>query len=410
MYVSNFSNFGFQFNYASQFGGVSTTPNYAFGPTQTANFYQGLLQTNQGLNNSWLGFLGGSAYQQQTQSYGSYQQQHTPFYGAYCPPPQQSGYGYANFNLQVGYQQLPGESQKMWDVWFDSKDGQKTVQRSPIVLDLNKNGKADITGKNITGDGKIDGPTTMFDLDPNSVSYEFKSQQRRPGSGAPSVSGGYWVDAQGNKVKSGPPKGTQKKFDGYQYLDKNGNVVGEMKDDGLYHYGKQEKREITEWLAKDGGDGFLVADLNGDGEINSAVELFGTEGADGSKYANGYEKLAALYDKNGDGKVEGAELNGLQIWVDKNADGKVQDGELQSLQQHDITSFDVGNYNGTTMEGSYTTGGGYAPYVSFTGNFGYGYNQNYGSNQGYGYGYTPNYNTPAPYFQSTPQATSGGLY
>lgn len=380
MYVSNYSNFSFQYNYASQFQAFSN-PAIAFNPSQSLNFYQGLLQTNQGLNQNWTGLLGG---------YGG----HTPQYG-YCPPAQ-SGYGYANFNLQVGYQQLPGQSQKMWDVWFDSKDGQKTVQRSPIVLDLNKNGKADITGKNITGDGKIDGPTTLFDLDPNSVSYEFKSQQRRPGSGAPSVKGGYWVDADGKKVKSGPPKGTQKKFDGYQYLDKNGNVVGEMKDDGLYHYGKQEKREITEWLAKDGGDGFLVADLNGDGEINSAVELFGTEGSDGSKYANGYEKLAALYDKNRDGKVDGAELNGLQIWVDSNADGKVQDGELQSLQQHDITSFDVGNYNGTTMEGSYTTGGGYAPYLQFSGSF------------GYGYGAT--YSAPNPYFSGTPQATSGGLY
>ena len=354
-------------------GGVSNpVVSGGFTVNQNFSYFQSLFQASQNLGSGWLGYMGAQQHQNYFQGYG----------------------GYLNAQLQWGYQQLPGETQKMWDVWFDSKDGQKTVQRSPIVLDLNKNGKADITGKNILGDGKIDGPTTMFDLDPNNVSYELKSQQRRPGSGAPSVKGGYWVDTQGNKVKSGPPKGTQKKFDGYKYLDAQGNVVGEMKDDGLYHYGKAEKREITEWLAKDGGDGFLVADLNGDGEINSAVELFGTEGANGEKYKNGYEKLAALYDKNRDGKVTGDELQGLQIWVDSNADGKVQEGELQSLQQHNITSFDVGNYNGETMEGSYTVGGQTVPYFNFNANFGF---FNYGAPY-----YPQPYYSPAPYFPSTP--------
>jgi len=269
--------------------------------------------------------------------------------------------------LNFGYQEAPGEARKMWDVWFDSKEGQKTVQRSPIVLDLNNNGKADITGKNITGDGNIDGPTTMFDLDPNSVSFEFKSQQRRPGSGAPAITGGYWVDPQGNKTDKAPPKGTQKNFNGYKYLDKSGSLVGEMKD-GLYHYGKQEKREETEWLAKNGGDGLLVADFNKDGEINSAVELFGTVGLDGKeRYKNGYQKLADLFDKNRDGKVSGDELKGLQMWVDANADGKVQEGELQSLKQHNLTSFDVANYDAKTMEGSYRVGGGsVAPYFDLS--------------------------------------------
>lgn len=278
--------------------------------------------------------------------------------------PSQGAQASASLALNFGYQHLPGESVKMWDVWFDSKQGQNTVQRSPLVLDLNKNGKADITGKNITGDGKIDGPTTLFDLDPNSVSYEFKSQQRRPGSGAPAAEGGHWVDGQGNRVTKGPPKGTQKGFNGYKYLDKDGNVVGEMRD-GLYNYGKQEKREATEWLAKNGGDGFLAADLNGDGQINSAVELFGTEGTNGQKYQNGYEKLAALYDKNHDGQVNGNELQGLQIWADSNADGQVQQGEMRSLAQYDITSLNVGQYDRTSMEGSLEQGGREVPYLNF---------------------------------------------
>ncbi len=146
------------------------------------------------------------------------------------------------------------------------------------------------------------------------IAYEFKSEQRRPGSGAPSVKGGYWVNSDGKKVKKAPPKGVQKKYAGYKYYDAKGNLVGEMKDDGLYHFGKQEKREKTEWLKKNGGDGLLVADYNGDGQINDATELFGTEGPNGKRYQNGFEKLADLHDKNGDGVVSGYELEGLQVW------------------------------------------------------------------------------------------------
>lgn len=397
---------GFSLNFsASVSAGASPALPVAGG--QTPFYGQALRQAMLGLQSGWGAFAGAQMPAQQFGGYGLGGQglanrfglqsgmagygSHTagPF-DPYCPP----GFGWGNaglqgqVNLEFGFQQVPGESRKMWDVWFDSKDGQKTVQRSPIVLDLNQNGQADITGKNILGDGKIDGPTTMFDLDPNNVSYQYKSQQRRPGSGAPSVDGGYWVDADGNRVGKSVPKGTQKKYAGYQYLDKSGNVVGEMKDDGLYHFGEKELREQTEWLKKDGGDGFLVADFNGDGEINSAVELFGTEGTNGEKYQNGYDKLAAMFDKNRDGQVSGAEMAGLQVWVDSNADGKVQDGELQSLQQHNITSFNVGNYNGDTMEGSYTVGGGVAPYFNLSTNlFGYGYGYSQFGQMPYASGY-----------------------
>lgn len=43
----------------------------------------------------------------------------------------------------------------LWDVWFDHEDGGETKRRSPIVLDLNRNGKPDITGANITGNDPI---------------------------------------------------------------------------------------------------------------------------------------------------------------------------------------------------------------------------------------------------------------
>ncbi len=213
---------------------------------------------------------------------------------------------------QACTQNEPG---KMWDVWFDYKDGQKTTQKSPIVLDLNGNGKPDITGKNVLGDGKVEGEGVMFDIDPSKESWEYKSKMRLPGKGAPS-------DA--------------------------------IRKDGWTYWGKKEEREKTEWLAKNGGDGLLVWDVNNDGKITSSKELFGNYDVDGKeRFKDGYEKMAHYFDKNRDGRVEGDELRGLQIWKDANADGKVDAGEMQSLSQHGITSFDVKNINRGDMSSTF---------------------------------------------------------
>ncbi len=285
-------------------------------------------------------------------------------FGGSCGVGSMSGY---YLGSQVSYTQfgLPGHRQpaghfgtvteqqttvtnkagKMWDVWFDHKDGQKTEQRSPIVLDLNNNGKPDITGKNVTGNGKIDGATANFDIDPSRDTYQYKSLQRRPGNGAPKVKGAKWVTKDGHKL----------------YVDKDGNTIGELKKTGKggkeeYHWGKKVSEEKTEWLAKNGGDGLLVWDVDNDGKITSSKELFSEFDTNGvKKFANGYEKLAHYFDKNQDGKVEGDELKGLQIWKDADADGKVDKGELEQLSKYNINSFDVKGYDKKTMEGSYNT-------------------------------------------------------
>jgi hypothetical protein len=226
---------------------------------------------------------------------------------------------------------------KMWDVWFDSKDGQKTKRLSPLVLDLNGDGKAGITGKNIKGDGKISGKAVKFDLDPSRSVWSHKSRRRRPGKGAPRVDGARW--------------------EGKKYVDRNGKVLGEMRGQ-FYHWGKKTSKEKTEWLAKNSGDGLLVWDRNKDGKITSSKELFGNFDIKGKKkFKNGYEKLAHYFDKNKDGKVDGKELRGLKVWVDKNGDGKTQKGELQSLKKHNITSLntkfkskDMSSTFGTTKE------------------------------------------------------------
>lgn len=309
-----------------------------------------------GMGSSWGGgqmagyFLGGAVQQSQVPIYEDrvYQQAST-----------------RTWTEQEAVQtQTPG---KMWDVWFDHQDGQKTTQRSPVVLDLNGNGKPDITGKNILGDGKVSGEPVMFDLDPSKTSWEFKSIQRRPGSGAPEIPNGKAVYADGTEVtydKKGnldrdETRVTKAEHGAAKYYDDKGNLVGELsKDDKtgkmMYHWGKQEGREKTEWLAKNGGDGLLVWDTDNNGQITSSKELFGEFDANGEKkFKDGYEKLAFYFDKNKDGKVEGTELAGLQVWKDANGDGKTDAGELQQLSQHNITSLDVANIDRSNMESTF---------------------------------------------------------
>lgn len=246
---------------------------------------------------------------------------------------------------------LPGEqSAPMWDVWFDTDVGQQTTQTTPIVLDLNRNGRPDITGANILGDGKVDDPI-LFDMDPDFISFEFKSSDAKDWPDG--SDGGYWVDADGTVTTDIPSPGIQKGYAGWEYLADDGALLGQIKEDGLYHYGEQEPRELTEWLAPGGGDGLLVWDYDGDGQITSAKELFGTVGLNNETFSNGFEKLAHYFNQNGDGRVDGDELEGLQVWVDANGDGVVQEGELKSLQELGITGLGLDNYNPETMEGVY---------------------------------------------------------
>jgi len=89
---------------------------------------------------------------------------------------------------------------------------------------------------------------------------------------------------------------------------------------------------LTEWVGPQ--DGLLVRP-HADGRVDGSC-LFGTFGG----YANGYEALRTL-DVDGNGQVEGAELQGLKVWQDGNSDAIVNDGELLTLDELGITSLGV---------------------------------------------------------------------
>jgi len=101
-------------------------------------------------------------------------------------------------------------------------------------------------------------------------------------------------------------------------------------------------KDEIEWLLGD-GDGMLVDDRDGgatgamltDGEIDGK-RLFGDERG---KYYNGYAKLQS-FDKDGDGKLTGDELDGLKVWID-DGDARLQSGELKTLRELGITEISV---------------------------------------------------------------------
>jgi hypothetical protein len=122
----------------------------------------------------------------------------------------------------------PLQQGKMWDVFFDAKTGTKTQQYSPIVLDLNGNGKADITGSNIKGNGKLEGATVKgFDLNPEARpaaaatrSDAFNAQSRPAVALNPTGAPGPAAPAQAPRAEE--PKQKQ----GLQTLIKLGNTRG----------------------------------------------------------------------------------------------------------------------------------------------------------------------------------------
>lgn len=112
-----------------------------------------------------------------------------------------------------------------------------------------------------------------------------------------------------------------------------GSVMFDLDGDG--------RKERIEWMA---GDGMLVDDRDGgasaaaagNGEIDGK-RLFGDEGG---RYANGYQKLQAL-DVDQDGRLSGAELDGLSVWVD-DGDAILEAGELKTLAELGITEIATG--------------------------------------------------------------------
>jgi tetratricopeptide (TPR) repeat protein len=88
------------------------------------------------------------------------------------------------------------------------------------------------------------------------------------------------------------------------------------------------------WINRDAA--WLVHDPKRSGKIDSGLQLFGNV-TFWLFWNNGYDALAAL-DDNGDGRLTGAELEGLALWHDANGNGVSDPGEVKPLAEHGITA------------------------------------------------------------------------
>ena len=88
------------------------------------------------------------------------------------------------------------------------------------------------------------------------------------------------------------------------------------------------------WITRDAA--WLVYDQKGDGQVTSALQLFGSV-TFWLFWNNGYEALATL-DDNADGQLSGSELQHLALWRDANGNGISELGELTSLGNAGILS------------------------------------------------------------------------
>jgi len=96
----------------------------------------------------------------------------------------------------------------------------------------------------------------------------------------------------------------------------------------------------TAWPTS-GDDAFLVIDLDRDGAVAGASELFGNFTA-GNTYEDGFQPLAAL-DENGDGQIDAEDpaFASLLIWRDGDRDGMSRPAELSTPNASGIASFGV---------------------------------------------------------------------
>ncbi|MCS7253418.1 MAG: hypothetical protein RMK18_03305 [Armatimonadota bacterium] len=106
-------------------------------------------------------------------------------------------------------------------------------------------------------------------------------------------------------------------------------------------------KERWQWVTKKAC--FLVWDGERTGQIKSGLQLFGSV-TWWMFWRNGYEALAAL-DDDGNGWLEGKELDGIFIWHDRNSNGVSENGEVFPTEKLGIIRIAVRamNQDGTVL-------------------------------------------------------------
>jgi|GEM_PF-2128635 len=134
-------------------------------------------------------------------------------------------------------------------------------------------------------------------------------------------------------------------------LDGDGIETTSMANGVMFDIDADGIKDKTGWVASD--DALLVRDINGDGQINGAAELFGdsTKLAAGHIAQDGFVALADL-DSNADGVVDEHDVafKELQLWQDHNQDGRVQVGELSYLSDSNVARLNLSSQAGSEYD------------------------------------------------------------
>jgi hypothetical protein len=130
-------------------------------------------------------------------------------------------------------------------------------------------------------------------------------------------------------------------------LGRRGFRFTSLGDGVLFDIDADGQMEQVAWT-RDGVDGFLAFDRDGDGVISSGFELFGdaTEQPDAQEL-NGFEALA-VFDQvarggNQDGFIDSNDdvFQHLMVWRDVNSDGVSQPAELQRLSHVEVARINL---------------------------------------------------------------------
>lgn len=110
-------------------------------------------------------------------------------------------------------------------------------------------------------------------------------------------------------------------------------------------------RDDTGWIGR--GDGLLVIDRNGDGQITSGSEISFLTDSPGA--TSDLDALSAL-DSNRDLVIDANDerFGELKVWVDRNGNGVSDGGELAALADHEVESISLSarSVDGTAKIGS----------------------------------------------------------
>ncbi len=138
-------------------------------------------------------------------------------------------------------------------------------------------------------------------------------------------------------------------------LDLDGDGVETVSTDAGVHFDHSGDgfAELTGWVSPD--DGLLGRDIDGDGQLGSGRELFGSETllSDGTRAAHGFAALAEL-DQNADQRIDASDAAyaSLRLWRDLDQNGRTDAAELLSLAEAGIASIGVGFESASVTDSS----------------------------------------------------------